>query len=121
PVGRDAALCLLVAEAERPWTTQVLLHSMSERACSEEHVLKHITLTTARSAIAVVEASDAPQAFTALAAGLRTGVNFPGAGATWSARPTAAPWTYKPTEHVTLIGGDQSNTAAVLREAGVIL
>ncbi|MFY0536004.1 hypothetical protein [Nannocystis pusilla] len=67
----------------------------------------------------LVDASDAPEVLEALAAALRAGAGFPGQGAQWSARATAGLGDVGPLTGVRLIGGEQSNTAAVLGEAGV--
>ncbi|MDC0721785.1 phosphotransferase [Nannocystis bainbridge] len=117
-LGEDAALCLLAAEAERPWTTQVLLRAqMSEGTGPEGHVPKRsIELG---GGVELVEASDAPEALLALAAGLRDGASFAGQSARWTARASAGLKDAAAPTSVRLIGGEQSNTAAVLGEAGV--
>lgn len=117
PVGLDAALCLLAAEAERPWTTQALLWKVAKETCANEHASRDILVARPAGAeVALVEAGDAPEAFAALAVGLRGGARFAGAGACWTARVTA-PWGDGAS--VRVVGTDQSNTAVVLGEAGV--
>jgi len=120
-VGADAALCLLAADAERPWTTQVLLHTQRvDGAGPHEHVpTNSIRLRSDGAEIALVEASDAPELFVALAAGLRAGASFPGDGASWTAR-VGSPICAGALAGARLVGGEQSNTAAVLGEAGVL-
>ncbi|MCY1072129.1 phosphotransferase [Nannocystis sp. RBIL2] len=120
-VGEDAALCLLAAEAERPWITQVLLRAQKvEGTGSEGHVPKHsIELRSKGGRVVLVDASDAPEVLEVLAAALRAGAGFPGQGAQWSARASAGLGEVGPLTGVRLIGGEQSNTAAVLGEAGV--
>ncbi|WAS94976.1 phosphotransferase [Nannocystis punicea] len=121
-VGADAALCLLAAEAERPWTTQVLLRTqLIDGAGPHEHVPKNsIEVPCEGARLALVEASDAPEVFVALAAALRAGAGFPGQGAHWTARASGRPICAGALAGVRLVGGEQSNTAAVLGEAGVL-
>lgn len=117
-VAPDAALCLLAAEAERPWVTQVLLRTqLPDRTGLEGHAPKR---RLAAGEVALIEASDAPETFVSLAAGLRGGARFTGPGACWAARAGANPPAGQAPTAARLIGGEQSNTAVVLGEAGVL-
>ncbi|PCC71920.1 Predicted trehalose synthase [Nannocystis exedens] len=118
-VGDDAALCLLAAEAERPWTTQVLLRTQLLDGTGPQGHAPERRIEVQGAPIALVEASDAPEVLVALAAALRAGAGFPGQGACWTVRASAGLFEAGAPTGVRLIGGEQSNTAAVLGEAGV--
>jgi predicted trehalose synthase len=120
-VGPDAALCLLVAEAERPWTAQALLQTWVKGETGPKgHVPRTMSMAGDGEPLALVEASDAPAAFLGLAERLRGGGGFVGEGARWSARVHGDPLPAATLTPIRPIGGEQSNTAVVLGAVGVL-
>lgn len=108
-VAPGVALALLAVEAARPWTTQVLLVRREETG-PEGQVPEDRILRVAGAE--VVEASEAPAGFSALAPALRGGGRLVGAGARWTAEPVGR-WP-DGDGGARRIGGEQSNTAVVL-------
>ncbi len=113
PVGEAAALALLAVDGPRPWVCQALLVEAGER---EGHGEEDRSLRVGGRR--VVEADDAPGAFAALAPLLRAGGAVAGPGATWTASPTGAAWPAGG-DGARRVGGEQTNTAVVLGEAGL--
>jgi predicted trehalose synthase len=121
PLAPDVALALVAVGAARPWVCQLLLvaQDMSEWTGSGEQVRKDRPRALVQHGeVAVIEACDAPQAFSALAPALRGGVSLGGQGARWAAEAVAGGFAGEAGE-VVRIGGEQSNTAVVFAGAAL--
>ena len=113
PVGEAAALALLAVEADRPWVCQALL--VEEAGPEGQDPGDRWMVAAGRR---VVEASDAPAAFSRLGPALRAGGSFEGRAARWSAAPIGGAWPAG-AGGARRVGGEQSNSSVVLGESAL--